>query len=122
MGIVTGDGDMKKTNAQNEYVIDYDNAYENNFKTDVKSAVRFFLNDTPIGREEEGLIYGTKRFILYPQALNPFLKIMETMGESKNIMILPAFNQEEQHNSPAYLIIKIDGESGYVNSFTKISA
>jgi hypothetical protein len=110
---------LTRSNDKNapEYIIKYKDAYANNFKTDVKSAVRFFLNDSPIGRGEEGLIYGAEGFILYPQALNPFLKIMETMGESKNIIILPALNKEE-NNSPAYLIIKIDGERKYIETFS----
>jgi hypothetical protein len=115
MGIVTGDGDMKKIS---KYTINYKESYKNNFKTDVKKAVKFYLE------LYEDFIYDEETFcgfILYPQALNPFLKTMETMGESRNILIFPAFNQEEEYNSPAYLIIKIDGESKYVNSFTKIS-
>jgi hypothetical protein len=99
-------------NANDKYIIDYDKSYENNFKNDVRSAVKFYLglhNDF-VGNT----FYG---FILYPQALNPFLKIMETMGENKNIMVLPAFNHDEYNNAPAYLIIKFDGESKYVTEF-----
>lgn len=96
------------------YTINYEQLYKNNFRTDVKKAVKFYLELYEDFKYDEENFCG---FILYPQALNPFLKTMETMGESKNIMILPAYNQEEDHNSPAYLIIKLDGESKYVNCF-----
>jgi hypothetical protein len=96
------------------YAINYEQSYKNNFRTDVKKAVKFYLELHEDFKYSEEDFCG---FILYPQALNPFLKTMETMGESKNIIILPAYNQEEDHNSPAYLIIKFDGESKYVNYF-----
>jgi len=98
------------------YTIDYTESYKNNFKTDVKKAVKFYLELYEDFKYSEEDFCG---FILYPQALNPFLKMMETMGESKNIIILPAYNQDDYDNInlPAYLIIKIDGELKFVNSF-----
>jgi len=42
---------------------------------------------------------------------------METMDESRNILILPAFNHDsEMKSSPAYLILKINHEDGYPKS------
>jgi hypothetical protein len=85
--------------------VNYEKSYENNFKTNVNEAVKFYLADYKVNSGEG--------FILYPQALNPFLKIMETMNECKNIIILPAFNSEDYNkvNQPAYLFLKINGES-----------
>jgi hypothetical protein len=97
-----------------QYNISYETSYKNNFKTDVKAAVKFYL------ALSVDFVYSSDNwggFILYPQALNPFLKIMETMGESRNIIILPEFNNDNKDklNSPAYIIIKINNElSGYV--------
>lgn len=94
--------------------VDYVRSYRNNFKNDVNAAVKFYLNIGD-GTYDETAEYG-EGFILYPQALNPFLKIMETMKESKKIMILPAFKDYDKTNDPAYLILKLP-ESSYVNNF-----
>jgi len=97
-----------------EIRINYDLCYKNNFKTNVGEAVRFYMN---LGIDYKYNIEDFGGFVLYPQALNPFLKIMETMGESRNIIILPGFNNdnEDKVNSPAYIIIKVNNElSGYV--------
>jgi len=97
-----------------EHNINYETSYKNNFKTDVKAAVKFYL------ALSVDFVYSSDNwggFILYPQALNPFLKIMETIDESRNILILPAFNHDnEMNNSPAYLILKINHEDGYPKS------
>jgi hypothetical protein len=94
-----------------QYKIDYETSYTDNFRTDVKKAIQFYLNIDNIPCEE-GMVRG---FILYPQALNPFLKIMESLGESRNIIILPAYNNDnlDDINRPAYLIVKIFGEIDY---------
>ena len=58
-------------------------------------------------------------FILNPQSLNPFLRVMETMGLSKRVVVIPAFETTDESglslNNPAYMIIKV-GESGFVRS------
>jgi hypothetical protein len=93
-----------------EYKINYETSYRNNFRTDVKSAVKFYLElstDFKYSTDQWG------GFILYPQALNPFLKIMESLGESRNIIIVPGFDNDEGINKPAYLILKLDLESQY---------
>lgn len=96
------------------YKIDYENSLKNNFRNDVSRAVKFCLNQ---GDHFKSSIDNYVGFILYPHALNPFLKIMETLNESRNIIILPSFNNdsEEETNAPAYLILKIDG-SGFVSN------
>jgi hypothetical protein len=97
-----------------QYKINYEISYANNFRTDVKKAVKFYLALSEDFKYEDSTWGG---FILYPQALNPFLKIMESLNESKNIIILPAFNQEaEEINKPAYLILKVDGDAQYPES------
>jgi hypothetical protein len=95
---------------QQQFNIDYNTCYKRNFKLDVKGAVKLYLDsdNTPI---EDGSAFG---LILYPQALNPFLKIMESLNESKNIVILPAFDTDDGVNKPAYLIIKVFGETDFV--------
>jgi hypothetical protein len=97
------------------YKINYNACYANNFKCNVQEAVKFYLNqgtEFKYGEEEYG------GFILYPQALNPFLKILETMRETRNIVILPAYSQDvtspEDFNNPAYLIIKLGGDASYI--------
>lgn len=105
--------------------INYEESYKYNFKKDVKGAVKHYMNDrgleyfdslghiTEIG---EGYLSG---LILYPQALNPFLKIMETLGETKNIVILPAFNNDDKElniSQSAYLILKFPLTNKMVNS------
>jgi hypothetical protein len=104
-----------------EYKIDYEACLKNNFRCDVQSAVKFYL-DLPIRYFSAGSEDNVSRadikdgFVLYPQALNPFLKIMETLRESRHIVILPSFNNDSFEpsdviNAPAYLIIKV--ESGF---------
>ena len=94
--------------------INYDNCYKNNFKNDVSKAVKFCLNQ---GDEFKSSIGDYVGFILYPHALNPFLRAMEILNEVRNIVILPAYNNdsEEEMNAPAYLILKIS-EAGFVSS------
>ena len=87
-----------------ELHIDYQACYKNNFKCDVEKALKFILDQGEVFKFSHDHFGG---FILYPQALNPFLKIMETLGESRNIVILPAYNNNgEEINAPCYLIIK----------------
>lgn len=101
-------------NGSQPYHIDYERSYGNLFGNDIKSAVKFYLR---LGSE---VMYPSDKyagFVLYPQALNPFLRIMETMGEARNIIILPGFDQEtgdkESPNRPAYLIIKVPSQTTY---------
>jgi len=96
---------------KNEYIVSYENYCKCNFKNDVKEAVKFYLTMDNFGG-----------FILYPHALNPFLKIMETMGESPNIIILPTKNIDEINFSPAYIILKIGIEASRIYSIITINA
>lgn len=106
--------------------IDYERSYKNNFRLNVNEAVKFYLNsiggyNTYFTSKIDNVIKeDVTGFILYPQALNPFLKVMETMKEVKNIVIVPAFNNDgnnpEEINNPAYLIIRLP-EGQYINEF-----
>lgn len=107
-----------------EYEINYETCLKNNFRGDVQGAVKFYLglSDTRnfSGGTDDPLQHNMidDGFVLYPQALNPFLRIMETLKEARNIVILPSFNNDgfkspDDINAPAYLIIKI-GRSGFV--------
>lgn len=82
--------------------INYEDA--KNFKTNLTAAVSYYLNSVE-----------WSTLILYPQALNPFLTIMEKLKEVRHIMILPTFNSDidisqctpSEFNQPAYLIVKM---------------
>lgn len=104
--------------------INYEASYNNNFKRNVGGAVKWYMNDKGleqfvkldnVSKDDIGYLQG---LILYPQALNPFLKIMETLDEIKNIVIVPAFNNNDVENSnqPAYLILKFPLENRMVDS------
>ena len=83
--------------------VNYEMSYTNVFKNDLQQAVKFYL-----GLESSSGKDGLVGFVLYPRVVNPFLRIMETLGESRNIVVLPAFSHDGATNQPAYLIIKLD--------------
>jgi hypothetical protein len=87
--------------------INYDEAYKNNFRNNVEGAVNSFLNSN-------------KQFVLYPKALNPFLKILETLKLTRNLIILPAFDNDtyDEFNRPAYLIIKFNGNYNAIDQIS----
>ena len=119
MGLDVGYGELKATDTKfirYAYKIDYDKCYKNNFKNNVEKALKFYLTseDNAVNYEAGGdssspeIVYKAEAtgFILYPQALNPFLKIMETLKQTNRISILPAYNQDQEEvNLPAYLIV-----------------
>ena len=118
MGIDTGDGDLKVVDIgliKYVYNINYEKCYKNNFGNNVEKAVKFYLTPEDklqyisgsISNETNEVLYMTEAtgFVLYPQALNPFLRIMETLKLHDKIIILPAYNQDEGINLPAYLIV-----------------
>jgi len=116
--IIDGDGDLKTVDTKSikyAYNIDYEKCYKNNFGNNVERAVRFYLSSEvrafsgSISSESNEVLYIAEAtgLVLYPQALNPFLKIMETLKLHDKIIILPAYNQDEGINLPAYLIIRV---------------
>jgi hypothetical protein len=89
-----------------EIKINYDEAYKNNFWCNTTKATKFFL-DAEVG----------DCFTISPFGLNPFLRVMETLGHVKQVGILPAFeNDEATINKPLYLIVKLP-EVKYVSVF-----
>lgn len=76
--------------------INYDEAYKHNFRSAVRDATKFFLG-MGVG---EGLV-------LSPQALNPFLRVMETLDCVKQIAIFPAFETTIDGKETRYLIMKL---------------
>ena len=76
-------------------LVNYSKASENHMRNNVLEAVKFFIQ-SDIGSQ----------MVLFPQALNPFLKSLESMGEWKNASIFP---YHDDNNKPLYIIVKIDG-------------
>ena len=64
-------------------------------RNNVLEAVKFFIQSNT-----------GSQMVLFPQALNPFLKSLESMGEWKNVTIFPS---HDDNNKPLYIIVKIDG-------------
>lgn len=76
-------------------VVNYNKASENHMRNNVLEAVKYFI------QSDTG-----SQMVLFPQALNPFLKSLESMGEWKNASIFP---YHDDNNKPLYIIVKIDG-------------
>lgn len=90
--------------------IDYEMAKKNHMKADAEKALKTFLNGE----------IGTC-FILFPQALNPFLKTLESLGIWKQAVVLPALNSEDgAKGKPAYMIIKASADEAAISIETKI--
>ena len=81
--------------------VNYELAKKNHMKADAEKALKTFLNGD----------VGTC-FILFPQALNPFLKTLESLGIWNKAMVLPAIGADEisGKNKPAYIVVKTSGE------------
>lgn len=82
-----------------------DNKSIPNMQRDAGKAIEFFLS------AKEG-----EQFILYPKALNPFLKAIEGLGACDKIVIIP---RNEYGNHSYYQIVKIDNK-GEVNKLELI--
>ena len=91
-------------------VIDYESARKNHMKTDAEKALRTFLNGD----------VGTS-FILFPQALNPFLKTLESLGIWNQAIVFPALSEDGVKGKPAYMIVKsLVGENALSFSTSKV--
>jgi hypothetical protein len=103
---------------ENKYIINYKHCIENNFENDVQKAIKFYLelgNNFKYSEDDFG------GFVLYPKALIEFLRIMEIIGESRNIIILPWYSKKDDNGcwddySPAYIILKIGNGSTSIES------
>jgi len=87
MGILNGEEISKKV----RYLIDYEKIEENNFQSNVQEALKFYLNnkDNISGDDSNSDDVRIEGFLLCPQALNPFLKIVESLNEVDRFLILP---------------------------------
>jgi hypothetical protein len=80
--------------------IDYEKALNNLVRTDGDKAVQMLLSS------DEDVI-----FSIFPQALNPVLKAMESLGKWESMVIVP---YHDDKNKPIYIIAKVD----YLNTDT----
>lgn len=75
--------------------VDYEEALRNNLRTDAPEAAQRFLSG------EDGTV-----FTLFPQALNPFLRSLESLQLWKKALVLP---YADSNNRPLYIIMRVDG-------------
>jgi len=73
--------------------VDYEKALNNHMRSNVVDAVQHFIQ-------------GEKGFsmVIFPQALNPFLKSLESMGVWNTAIVLP---YHDDKNKPLYLVLKV---------------
>lgn len=72
--------------------VDYNEATKHNMRNKVEEAVQFFIQGDP------GSV-----MTIFPQALNPFMKSLESMGAWKKAVVLP---YQDNRNKPIYVIVK----------------
>jgi hypothetical protein len=72
--------------------VDYSEATKHSMRNKVEEAVQFFIQGDP------GCI-----MTIFPQALNPFMKSLESMGAWKKAVVLP---YQDNRNKPIYVILK----------------
>ena len=78
--------------------VNYLEADKNCMRSDVERAVQFFIQG------KQGCIMS-----IFPQALNPFLRSLESMGAWKKALVIP---YSDSRNKPIYIVLKIDGDLG----------
>ena len=83
--------------------VNYDQARTNNVHADAEKAIQLFLSGS----------VGTS-MIIYPQALNPLLKALESLCIWKQVMVLPFV---DKNNKPLYVLVKIP-DNGSISSVT----
>lgn len=81
--------------------VNYNKALENHMRNKVEEAIQLFIQG------EVGCV-----LTIFPQALNPFLKSLESMGAWRKAVVIP---YHDDKNKPLYVIMKID-ESSKVGS------
>lgn len=74
-------------------VVSYDKARENWVRSDAEKAIKLLLGG------EAG-----DCFTISPQALNPLLKALESLGMWRSICVLPFIDSENQ--KPRYMVVK----------------
>lgn len=85
---------MFKKSKDGDLTVDYREALINHMRNNVEEAIRSFIQG------EEGYA-----LTLFPQALNPFLKSLESMGAWKKAVVIPYCDSK---NKPLYIIVKIN--------------
>src|SRR5574344_639129 len=73
--------------------IDYESAKKNCMRADAEKAIQIFLTGD----------IGTA-FTVFPQALNPLLKALESLCLWKQLVVIP---YADTNNKPLYIIIKV---------------
>ncbi len=74
--------------------IDYDLADKNHVRADARKATQIFLSG------EEGTV-----LTIFPQALNPLLKALESLGVWTQAIVIP---HSDVNNKPVYIVLKVD--------------
>ena len=82
------------TKSKEELIINYEEASVNHMRNNVEEAIHSFIQ----GNEGYTLT-------LFPQALNPFLKSLESMGAWKKALVIPYCDNK---NKPLYIIVKVN--------------
>ena len=75
-------------------IIDYKKALDNLVRSDGDKAVQMLLSN------DKDVILS-----IFPQALNPVLKAMESLGKWESMLIIP---YHDSKNKPIYIIVKVD--------------
>lgn len=79
-----------------EIKINYQEALKNHVRADAEKAVQIFISGD----------VGTS-IMIFPQALNPTLKALESLCTWKQALVIPYF----ESNKPVYIIVKIGKNS-----------
>lgn len=79
---------------ETKVTIDYTVAKDNHVRADAQRAVQIFLSG------EIGTV-----ITIFPQALNPFLKALESLTIWKQAVVIPS---SDSNNKPIYIIVKVD--------------
>jgi len=78
---------------ENSVKVSYESALENNVRADAERAIQLFLSGST----------GTV-LTIFPQALNPLLKALESLGLWKQAIVLP---YQDNSKRPLYIVVKI---------------
>ena len=81
----------------NSVKVNYESAIENNVRADAERAIQLFLSGS----------VGTV-LTIFPQALNPLLKALESLGLWKEAIVLPS---QDSSKRPLYIVIKVPKNS-----------
>lgn len=77
--------------------VNYETALQNHMRADAEKAIQLFISGD----------VGTLMAI-FPQALNPLLKALESLGTWRQALVIP---YKDDKNKPIYIILKVDGNS-----------